>query len=129
MGKPTLSSPPQSEPVSQFLRSVEKIQLAQKSHQNPAPYIANARQWLDIVRLASPKQAETLEKELKQVVGHVPAEPKDKLASPDRDFVLLRLAWLGVPFALLFTIAGPDIGVKIIAGICLVGLLAFIFLK
>jgi hypothetical protein len=129
MGKPTLSSPPQSESVSQFLRSVEKIQLAQQSRQDPAPYIANARQWLAIVKLANPHEAETLERELKRVVGHTPAEATDKPSSPDRDFLLLRLAWLAVPFALLFTIAGPDVGVKAIAGICLVGLLAFIFLK
>jgi hypothetical protein len=113
---------------------VEKIQLARKTGENPAPYVANARQWLAIVKLANPREAETLEQELKRATGALPAlpaEPAPQLEDPktERAFLLLRLAWLGVPVAMLFAIAGPDLGVKLIAGACLVGLLAFIFLK
>ena len=108
---------------------MEKIQQAQKSRRNPAPYVANARQWLAIVKQVSPQEAKNLERELQRVAGPLPAEKTDKPTTSDSDFFLLRLAWVGVPFALLFAIAGPDIGVKVIAGVCLVGLLAFIFLK
>lgn len=129
MGNQTLPSPQRSEAVNQFLRCLGKIQVAEKSGQNLAPYIAQARQWLAIVKLTSPKEAETLELELNRTAGHISAQEKDDQTSRTSRLFLLRIAWLGVPFACLFMLAGPNIVVQVSAGICLAGLLVLIFLK
>ncbi len=103
--------------------------MAEKSGLNPAPYVGQARQWLAIVNLTSPKEAATLELELNRMVGRISGQEKGGQISPTSRLFLLRIAWLGVPFACLFMLAGPNIVVQVSAGICLAGLLVLIFLK
>jgi len=125
----TASAPQRTEPMNQFLRCVEKMRAAEKSGDNPAPYLAQARQWLAIVKLANPAEAETLERELAAPALPAPAQAIDQEAQRDRRLTFVRLAWLGVPFACLFMIVGGDILIQFVAGLCLVGLLAFIFVN
>lgn len=126
MAKQTLSSPPLGEPVSQFWRAVERIRLAQNSGEDPGPYEANARQWLAIVKLTSPNEAKSLELELNRTTGHVSAQEKDEPSHPDVRSSIRRILWLGVAVALLFTVVGPNIIVRVIAFIGMACLLAVI---
>ncbi len=127
MAKQPLSSPPPSEPVSQFRRSVEKIELAQNSGQDPAPYEANARLWLAIVKLTSPQEANNLEAELNRTTGHTPARGKDVPSAPaDARSTIKHIAWACVLVALVFTFVGPDLLVHVIAFISLACLLGVI---
>ncbi len=126
MAKQTLSSPPPGEPVSQFRRAVEKIRLAQNSGEDRGPYEANARQWLAIVKLTSPNEAKNLELELNRATGHVAAQQKDEPSRPDVRSSIRRILWLGVAVALLFTVVGPTIIVRVIAFIGMACLLAVI---
>jgi hypothetical protein len=91
--------------------------------------VAQARQWLAIVKLASPNEAATLEMELQGSASPGTLKHIDMPAPWDTHLFFLRLAWIGVPFAFLFMVAGPSIVVQIFAGIGLVWLLLFIFLK
>jgi hypothetical protein len=126
------SAAPRTEPMNQFLRCVEKMRAAEQSGEDPAPYRAQARQWLDIVKLTNPAEAESLELELSPRAGRGAtldaAEAEDRQAAQDRRLFFVRLAWLGVPFACLFMIAGGNVLVQYLSGLCLAGLLAFIFL-
>jgi hypothetical protein len=125
----TLPSPQHSEAANQFLRCVGRIRVAEKSGDDPAPYVAQARQWLAVVRLANPKEAATLEQELNRPTGSGRSMEIEQPIAWDWHLFLLRLAWIGVPFTILFMVAGPSIVVQVFAGIALVWLLLFIFLK
>jgi hypothetical protein len=125
----TLPSPQRSEPVNQFLRCVGKIRAAENAGEDPAPYVAQARQWLAIVKLANPNEAASLELELQGSASRSALKSLDVPAPWDRHLFLLRLAWIGVPFAVLFMVAGPSTVVQVFSGIALVWLLLFIFLK
>ena len=129
------SAAPRTEPMNQFLRCVEKMRAAEQSGEDPAPYRAQARQWLDIVKQTHPQEAQVLERELSQPAGpsataetNEAAKAEAKQAAQDRHLFLVRLAWLGVPFAGLFMIAGGNVLLQYLSGLCLAGLLAFIFL-
>ena len=126
---PSLSSAPRSEPVNQFLRCVARLRAAEKAGEDPAPYIAQARQWLAIVKLSSPNEAASLELELQGTASPDTLKSMDLLAPWDWHLFLLRLAWIGVPFTFLFMVAGPSTVVQVFSGIALVWLLLFIFLK
>ncbi len=107
---------------------MNRLQLAAKAGQNPAPYVAQARQWLAIVKMTNPTEAQRLETELNRLVGSAPARTAAQPPAWDPRFVMVRLAWVGVPFAILFMIAGGNSVIQVLAGVCLVCLLALIFL-
>ena len=129
MGNQTLPSPHRSEPVNQFLRCVGRIRAAEQAGEDPAPYVAQARQWLAIVKLANPNEAATLELELQGSASRSALLSMDIPATWDWHLFFLRLAWIVVPFAFLFMVAGPSTVVQVFSGIALVWLLLFIFLK
>ena len=129
VGNQTLPSAPRSEPENQFLRCVARIRAAETAGDDPTPYMAQARQWLDIVKLTNPKQAATLALELQGTASPKTLKGLDMPAPWDWHLSLVRLAWICIPFAVLFMVAGPTLAAQIFAGIGLVWLLLFIFLK
>ena len=129
MSKQTLPSPQRSEPANQFLRCVRKIRAAENAGDDAAPYVAQARQWLAIVRLINPQEAATLELELNRSAGRRPNMEMGRPIPWDWHLFFLRAAWIAIPFAVLFMVAGPSLVAQIFAGVALVWLLLYIFLK
>jgi hypothetical protein len=118
-----------SEAVAQFYRCLDRLRAAEKAGDDPASHLAQARQWLGIVRLTSPQEAALLEQELSTGPRPLPAQVAARPIAWDWHLFGLRLAWIGIPFAVVLIILGPSLIVQIFAGVALAWLLLFIFLK